>query len=101
MSRFKSTKQLVKEVKDAESAVLSGGSAKELGAYFKKVTAFLNETSEKVSKLIDEGELTTRQPMFGSGSEEERKRVMLYTVEFLKKVRTFMAQSSTQLRKII
>jgi hypothetical protein len=101
MSKFKSLKQLVKEARDAEAATLSGGSAKDLGAYFKKVTTFLNDTSEKASKLIEEGEEATREPLFGSGSEEERKRVMLYTVEFLKKVRTFLAQSSSQLRKII
>jgi len=102
MSSFKSLKQLVKEAKqDTESATLSGGSAKDLGAYFKKVSSFLNDISEKASELVDEGEELTREPLFGAGAEVERKRVMLYTVEFLKKVRSFLAQSSGQLRKII
>lgn len=97
----KSLKQLIREAKDAEAATLSGGSAKDLGAFYKKVTTFLNKTGEEISALVDEGEDMTREPLFGAGAEVERKRVMLYTVEFLKKVRTFLAQSSTQLRKII
>jgi len=101
MSSYKSLKQLIQEAKDAEAAALSGGSAKDLGAYFKKVTSFLNKSSEEITKLIEEGEEATREPLFGSGAETERKRVMLYTLEFLKKVRTFLATSSSQLRKII
>lgn len=97
----KTLKQLVKEAKDAEAATLSGGAAKDLGAFYKKVTSFLNKTGEEISALVDEGEEMTREPLFGAGAEVERKRVMLYTVEFLKKVRSFIAQSSTQLRKII
>jgi len=101
MSSYKSLKQLIQEAKDAEAATLSGGSAKDLGGYFKKVSSFLNSSSEEITKLIEEGEEATREPLFGSGAETERKRVMLYTLEFLKKVRTFLAQSSSQLRKII
>lgn len=101
MSYRKPLKELVKEAQEIEAAVLSGGSAKDLGAYFKKVSSLLNDTTEKVSALIDEGEKITGEPLFGSGSEVERKRVMLYTVEFLKRVRTFLAQSSSQIRRII
>jgi hypothetical protein len=83
-----------------EQVMLSGGEDGSLRNYATKVLKFIDETVEKADELATEGEQLSQKNYLKNPSVEERKRMVLVMVGYLRTVRNTIG-NVLKLRQLI
>lgn len=83
-----------------EQVMLSGGEDGALRGYATKVLKFIDETVEKADELAAEGEQLSQKNYLKNPSVEERKRMVLVMVGYLRTVRNTIG-NVLKLRQLI
>lgn len=87
----KQLKAAIKEALDVDQLLLSGGESPELKEYNKQVQKFLNETFDAADKLAEQGETMLRENYFHNTAANERRRIVLNLVGYLRQTRNSVA----------